>query len=345
MSLKEEILSGMPSDLNDLEKARFLYIELGKRVSFSTKYHNSDSSLQMYVDRVDINTFDKNQVICVWWSSLYSQLLDAVGISNNVIKLGHDYVEFYIDGIRWCADATYGNYTDLARIHNNDETTYFGPAVFQKNNKYNSVNLSKDNISLIEKIDAKIRYNNKLTELKEFIAKVKNKTFNIRDYMSTNEDKNNELVYLIELLFSKINVLKSGYYESKDFVKTLIFALLNEDDLKKVKATELKRTNKSKEVDIVQCIYIFDNDLIHYYLLAPNQPIKKVTKEEIIKLAVLGYGIDDGKSIPGIDFPKNFVPGKVSTNLKYKLLKNYLPKKLLSYDIEQFNTLESVRHK
>jgi len=71
--------------------------------------------------------------------------------------------------------------------------------------------------------------------------------------------------------------------------------------------------------------------------LAPNLPIKKVTEEEIIKLATLGYGIDEDKSIPGISFPKNFVPGKISTNLKYKLFKNNLPKELLVYDVEQYS--------
>lgn len=346
MSLKEEILSRMPNDLNDLEKARYLYIELGKRVSFSTKFNNTDflSSAKMRTTKVDINTFNENQVNCIMWSSLYSQLLDCVGISNNIIKQGHDYVEFYIDGVRWCADATYGNYTDLARIHNNDETSYFGPAIFQKNSKYNSVNQNEENVALIKELDKKIGYNEQLTELKDFFNKIKNGVFNIKDYIPSNEIIGNEFIYCIEYLFSKISTLKSGYYESKDFVKELLFLMLNDEQLKKVKAVELKRTNKAREVDIIQCIYVYDNDLIHYYLLAPNLPIKKVTQEEIIKLATLGYSLDEDKTIPGIDFPKNFIPGKVSTNLKYKLFKNYLPKELLIYDIEQFKTKTSYRH-
>ena len=32
MNLKDEILSKMPNNLSDLEKARYLYIELGKKV-------------------------------------------------------------------------------------------------------------------------------------------------------------------------------------------------------------------------------------------------------------------------------------------------------------------------
>lgn len=340
MSLKEEILSNMPNDLNDLEKARYLYIELSKRVSFSTKFNNTDflSAAEMRTNKVDINTFDKNQVNCIWWSSLYSQLLDCVGVRNNIIKQGHDYVEFYIDNTRWCADATYGEYNDLARIHNNDETTYFGVAAFQNNIKYNSVTFDEETISLINEIDKKIGYNNnQLSELKDFLKKIKDGSFNIKDYIRANEIVNSELVYCVEYLFSKISTLKSGYYESKDFVKDLLFFTLNKEQMKKVKATELKRTNKAKEVDIVQCIYVNDNDVMHYYLLAPNLPIKKVCEEEIIKLAVLGYGIDEDRSIPGINFPKNFVPGKISTNLKYKLFKSNLPKELLVYDVEQYN--------
>ena len=41
MNLEEMIISRMDSSWSLLEKARFIYIELGKLVTFSTKMHNS----------------------------------------------------------------------------------------------------------------------------------------------------------------------------------------------------------------------------------------------------------------------------------------------------------------
>ena len=49
-----------------------------------------------------------------------------------------------------------------------------------------------------------------------------------------------------------------------------------------------------------------NKDYIHYYLLAPSLPIRKSSKEEIIMLSILGYGIEEDKKIPEIDFPKKF---------------------------------------
>ena len=73
---------------------------------------------------------------------------------------------------------------------------------------------------------------------------------------------------------------------------------------------------------------------MHYFLLAPNLPIQPVGEEEIVKLAVLGYGVDK-KEIPGIIFPRNFKPGKISCGFKYMLQRVWLSKNLMVYDKPQ----------
>ena len=54
-------------------------------------------------------------------------------------------------------------------------------------------------------------------------------------------------------------------------------------------------------------------------------------------LSALGYGIDE-RTIPGIDFPKNFVPGKISTS-KYTIKK--IPKKYLTEGLIDYNTKQN----
>lgn len=324
MSIKENLLSKMPENLSDLEKARYLYIELGKLVSYSTKFQNTDDKnfLAMTFKEINVDKFDKNQVNCIMWSSLYSNLLTSVGIENQVIDRYHRYVEFYIDDKCYVADATEGPYTDLARIHNDDDTCHFGLSL-NKDKQLNSIKHDKDSLDLIKSIDEKLGYNTDLKEnimeLKELLEKIKNNTFNIYDI--ANAEVDDRLTFKMEYLFSKLGALKAGYYESKDYVYNLECDMLTEEEMKNVKGVELKRTNNNYEVDIVQCIYICENNKINYYLLTPFQPIRKVCEEELCALATLGYGIED-KIIPGINFPKKFVRGVISNKRSYKLYKN-----------------------
>ena len=107
------------------------------------------------------------------WSSLYSQLLDSVNIKNKIIISGHQFVEFYINNKRWCADATYDIYSDLARIHNNDEIMRFGPSLM---NNHNIVYINNEIHQQLELIDQKLGYSNSkkqdIAELKELLSKI-----------------------------------------------------------------------------------------------------------------------------------------------------------------------------
>lgn len=338
MTLKEKIINYMPTNLTELEKSRYLYIELGKIVSFSTKFQNTDDlnfSLMMSQE-VDIDKFNKNQVNCVIWSQLYSQLLTSVGIKNEIINEGHKYVEFYADGKRCVADATYGTYTDLARIHNDDDTCNFGVALF-KNKHSNTISYDEGNMQLIQNIDSKLGYNTdekeNVMELKELLKTIRDGSFSITN-ITNGSEIDDDLIFKMEYLFSKLGVLKAGYYESKDYVRNMESYMLSEEERQRVKGVELKRTNDNHEVDIVQCLYVYGKDKIRYYLLTPFQPIRRVSKEELCRLAVLGYGIDD-KTIPGVDFPKKFERGIISNKRIYKIYQNLKVKDLAMYNEEQ----------
>lgn len=338
MTIKEKVINNMPANLTDLEKARYLYIELGKILSFSTKFQNTDDlnfSLMMIME-VDIDKFNKNQVNCNIWAQLYSQLLTVVGIKSEIIDEGHKYVEFYIDGERYVADATHGTYNDLARIHNDDNTCNFGLALF-KNRHSNNVSCNEKDLKLLEDIDSKLGYNTdekeNIMELKELLKTIRDGSFDIRS-VSNNSEIDDDLIFKMEYLFSKLGALKAGYYESKDYVRNMESYMLTSEEQGKVKGVELKRTNDNTEVDIVQCLYIYGEDKISYYLLTPYQPIRRVSKEELCRLAALGYGIDE-KTIPGVDFPKKFERGVISNKRIYKLYQNLKFKDLIMYNEEQ----------
>lgn len=294
---------------SQLEIARIIYIELGKLLSFNTDYLNNLTKSQ-YNDIVNLSNFNKNQVICRIWSQLYCSLLKKYGIKAKICSFGHAFVEFYINDEAWIADATYGSYTDFSRIKHGDYTTHFGKGLLKQNNKTPTINEATSN-PIIEEIDKKIGYIeeiNKLNRFKEHLISIKNNNINISKLTNISYKTNDELIILkIDYLFKKLGNMCNGFYEAKDFVYEIEKYILDDNELKQVKGTQLIRINKNKHTDIVQCISakLSDGSYI-YYLLIPNYPIKKVTVRDLMRLSILGYGIGD-KSIPGMIYPTKFI--------------------------------------
>lgn len=323
MALLDDIININLNELTDLEKARLLYIELGKKVKFSTKFQNTDdkSFALMYNSKVDINSFNEDEVNCRIWSQLYSQLLSRVGIENRIVNEGHEYVELFIDGKKIVADATSGSYTDLSRIHNGDNTEYFGLSLFQNSDKSSCIpKFDEKFIFQLESIDKKIGYKNekytKLSELKSLLLDIKNGKFDINKVVPGNASI---LEKKLQFLFAKLGTLDQGFYEAKDFVYSLEKFILTSEELELVNARELKKTNRDKSVDVLEVITIKKEDNYGYYILKSGMPIKEVNGEDIIKLSYLGYGKE--KNIPGIDYPTNFVVGKVPKGISYVISK------------------------
>ena len=332
MKLDEYILKNMPPNLTPLEKARYIYLQLGMILNFSTKYQNTSTieMIHMLTEGISITEPKYNQVICSAWSKIYSDLLNKVGIENTILNETHMYVIFKIDNKIWLADATYGATMDLANIRYGRETIYFGPSSAKSLDEERAhVVMDYDSYNAINEMDKKFpfyqerkeNYNNLILTLQD-ISKMA---------IPTKEK--------LERVFDMAGVMSSGYLESQSHIKILERYALTKEEFTKVKGNNLKRTNKNGEVDIVQCISLEENGNYYYYLLAPNLHIRRVEAKDLIKLALMGYGIED-KSIPGIIYPKNFVRGKVSKkSLKYKLYKKMVGD-LIEYDEEQYKPLK-----
>lgn len=223
------------------------------------------------------------------------------------------------------ADATSGTYTDLARIKNDDDTAHFGYSINQNDDQSNNaIRWSEEWQKELNNIDEKIGYNlnqkNDLMELKQFLIDVKNNSIDIK--LLAHTDVEDSITFKLEYLFSRLGKLNDGYYESKDFVRELEGLLFTPEEIRKIGAVELKRTNQDKSVNIIQCIYTKHNEEPSYYLLAPNLPVQRFSAEDILSLAKKGYGIES-KAIPGIMYFQKFIPGKKSEKISYRLYKNF----------------------
>lgn len=123
-----DFIKFMPSNLNSIIlKARYLYLELGKRSFYDPQYKyfmfGEEEEDLTYKSKIYQNP---NIIICTTLAKQYSELLTKAGIQNQVAcesNEAHHYVEFYDEqGNIHIADIT----NDLKNIQFNCRTEYFG---------------------------------------------------------------------------------------------------------------------------------------------------------------------------------------------------------------------------
>ena len=292
----EEIRDSVPSSLNKLEIARYLYLKCGLSFCFDTKINNTECSTfyQLLNEEINPTLFDRIQINCFTWSQIYSSLLNEFEIDNKIIKYWHSYVNFFIDDVRWVADATYGKYSDLSRIQYGDRTSFFGPCLYDWDS--NAITNNKDYILMLDHIDDKLGYlgKNNILNFKELLCFIKDD--DIYKYISCDGDI---VVSKLKFIFSHVGCLSFGYYEAKEFVFGLEKILLSDSELKRVSSIELVRKNSINEIDILQCICVNTGSDFVYFIICPNLPIYQIYPDDFSSLFYLGF-IPKGP-IPGIN--------------------------------------------
>ena len=198
-NLKNYIFDNMPEGLNDLEKARYIYLKINSELSYSPGWIGSRNKYsELYHQHFDISNMPSDEIICSNWAQIYSDLLNEAGIKNNIRGLSneftHKWVVFEVDNRFFLADPTntyrfksdITNLNDLDRIQLGIETKGFveilpecatsdtfsndlfrdnlGDDYFQK-----LIDFSEENL---KEIDAKLGYN--YSELNKLFDKNKN---------------------------------------------------------------------------------------------------------------------------------------------------------------------------
>lgn len=85
--LKNEILSSIPSDYTKLEQSIYLYIKLCQTLSYDNSYYvNSKQTRQIHEEFSNLKkiTNQNPNAVCYEFVTLYSELLEKIGIKSNV---------------------------------------------------------------------------------------------------------------------------------------------------------------------------------------------------------------------------------------------------------------------
>ena len=154
----DKIIEDMPKELNQIEMARYIYIQLGKYFSYDEKYKISenDEEKREIFDR-DIEDIENDKVVCTSLSRIYERLLKRVGINAKTVlipgeRLGHAVTEIEIDGRKYLT----GLVRDLMRIKTGFKTNEFmidNPDRFGEDSEFTALSDEE-----LKKIDDKIGY-------------------------------------------------------------------------------------------------------------------------------------------------------------------------------------------
>lgn len=184
------IVEKIPEDLDDISKARAIYLKLNQNVTYSDQYYalnklektSKDATLfekkaDIYNKKFDIENMDSNKLVCNNWSNIYKELLEKSGFDSSKINVigkdvigCHKYVTVELNNNKiLLADATNNidSMTDLAASKYGLTTHGFIIA-----DKYDYENLVSNNRAIevfrklgdaknkniIEKIDENIGY-------------------------------------------------------------------------------------------------------------------------------------------------------------------------------------------
>ena len=130
----ERIIANMPSNLTDIEKARYIYISLGRLFCFDEQYLFGKARTEAHIYKravssspsfSDLQDGRKRKAVCINMSRMYCAVLREVGIkarsSRDDFEDKHEDSFFEIDGKTFKADLT----NDIKFIQLNLPTRYF----------------------------------------------------------------------------------------------------------------------------------------------------------------------------------------------------------------------------
>lgn len=152
-NIKNEIFSQMPSGLDAYSAARYLYLELNKRLNYDANYLLGDSSTKQNIlaNETSFDTLASKNVVCKGWSELYRELLIDFGFDENLVRVvkeengNHRWVEIDVGNAIIRADSTdsFNGTNDLSTSKSGSSTNGF----FWLDNSYSGIRLTYNMLS------------------------------------------------------------------------------------------------------------------------------------------------------------------------------------------------------
>jgi hypothetical protein len=320
--LKKEILSGMPPEVSDLEKAIYIYIKMCKLLTYDDEYYavnqkgiaTKKHKDPAYVSKI---TLENNKVVCFEFNLMYSKLLNDLGIKfcsdyknmvGEVYGDGHANLEFRSDKFLVNADSVTSILKgDIMRAKLNQPLE--GLRCLNVNKKTqiefkNSVTKMYELIAIQDRSinDKKVEHMESLDELLE-------------EYSHTIKSKSEvNLNERLLILINKVNKTKIVGIDALSYLLQLKKILFTEEQRKNNISITIIRNNKpfdEGKIAMPSVIIVINNHSFidmpeqnRYFYYNPNQELISISQDELqlrFDDNIFAYIDKEDPRIPGID--------------------------------------------
>ena len=299
----EEMNQRFPENsLSEIEKAKYLYIELGKKLKYDINYESNYKFIreEALYKPVDYNNIIDDTYTCFQISDIYAELLKKAGINvesiyekNNIGKgIEHKYVEIKLkDGRKIIADLTY----DLGYIQKGMRMSNFGSYI--GTDQYDLISF-EENQKIDEKLGYALKYNDYpavyLETAIEMMKEDLNNEESLKEYIkstySEEECKKYKPEYLVkykmDLICRYFNLKDMGFREADTFLKYMYDSFFSHDEKKHLsKHLVYNGFDFPESISNLRCyIYTDSEGKKDYYLYEKGQNLRCVSKYELTKV-------------------------------------------------------------
>lgn len=320
--LEREILSGMPEDATELEKAIYIYIKMCKLLTYDEEYYAVNQKGKATLKHKDIQyissiNLQNNKVVCFEFNLIYSILLDQLGI-----KFRSDYKnmaeEFYGEA-HANLEFRSGKYLVIA----DSVTSILGGDM--TNAKLNQPLIGLQCMN--RNTNTQLEFRNAVSKMYELIIQQENnfsekpnvrcvQTFEeIMDEYKSVTTNLNEVGFdeKLSILIEKVNATQMVGIDSLSYVLQLRKVLFNEEERQNHLGLTIIRNNEafasngsimaSAIFTLNQTGFKENEEQNLYYYFEPNQELVLISKEELQKKfndGLFEYIEKEDPRIPGI---------------------------------------------
>ena len=280
----EKILQNIPNNLSEIEKVRYIYLELGRIVAYDKRYINTkepeyerDAYNKILTPKVIENSNYENKIL-VLCKQIAEMLRDTINMLNdeNVMAIteGHyDNMQKHVGTIvsigneRYWLDLTF----DLYRIQNGLKTHYF--ATYKESREgIPCTTISEDELKLIDEKLGYCKNGMYMDDVVEMIRKEMQNETRFAEYLKeqglnpefgrrTKEE--NIFKFKIDFIakYMKNNILSEeeiGISEIEKYHRYLIKTLLTDDEKEKHKLKEYWVFEKDEETGVYEDNYFIE---------------------------------------------------------------------------------------
>lgn len=290
----DELIKNMPQNLNKIEQARFLYIQLGKYFSYDEKFITSDDTGEKQnIANRNIEDIQDNNVVCTSMARIYTTLLNRIGINAKIVfipteRFGHSYTKIKIDGQIYSTDLIH----DLMNIKVGNKTKEFMSKDTKGENTKYSI-LSEDELKCI---DDKLGYTYKGLYMEDFCKILREEMASLddmdspagkelREQFKLEEKSEKEILYFkIDFIVKHIGHENLHCLEKSDYFKAMIMNCLNVKHFSKYyDLSSITCIDKNSNISIFHVLQDKQNKQKSIYMIPHKGNIKQVTQEIVRK--------------------------------------------------------------